>query len=67
MTIFHAGTARNDHGRFITAGGRVLAVTGVGATLEEARARAYAGVGLVTFEGRVVRSDIARRAAKGDQ
>ena len=67
VTIFHAGTARNDHGRFITAGGRVLAVTGVGATLEEARARAYAGVGLVTFEGRVVRSDIARRAAKGDQ
>ncbi len=67
VTVFHAGTARDVQGRFVTAGGRVLAVTGVGADLAEARRRAYAGVGVVTFEGRVVRSDIAQRAAKGDQ
>ena len=42
---------------------RVLAVTGVGATLPEARRRAYEGAALVTFEGRVMRSDIALAVA----
>ena len=67
VTVFHAGTARDAEGRFVTAGGRVLALTGVAATLEEARRRAYEGVGLVTFVGMVVRGDIALRAVKGDQ
>jgi len=51
VTVFHAGTARDDEGRFLTAGGRVLSVTGVGADLAEARARAYEGVGVIHFEG----------------
>lgn len=63
VTVFHAGTRVDDDGRFVTAGGRVLAVTGVGATLAEARRRAYEGAALITFEGRVMRSDIALAVA----
>jgi len=63
VTVFHAGTARDDQGAFVTAGGRVLAVTGVGASIAEARQRAYEGATLVTFEGKVMRSDIALGAA----
>jgi phosphoribosylamine--glycine ligase len=63
VTIFHAGSARNDEGQFVTAGGRIVAVTGVGDTLEQARSRAYRGASLVTFEGRVMRSDIALSVA----
>ena len=59
VTVFHAGTALDDEGRFVTAGGRVLAITGVANTMGEARDRAYAGASLVTFEGRVMRHDIA--------
>jgi phosphoribosylamine--glycine ligase len=63
VTIFHAGTAIDADGHFVTAGGRVLAVTGVGETLPEARRRAYEGAALITFEGRVMRSDIALSVA----
>ena len=63
VTVFHAGTAIDADGHFVTAGGRVLAVTGGGATLPEARRRAYEGATLITFEGRVMRSDIARAVA----
>jgi phosphoribosylamine--glycine ligase len=59
VTVFHAGTALDERGRFVTAGGRVLAVTGVANTMREARSRAYEGASLVTFEGRVMRHDIA--------
>jgi phosphoribosylamine--glycine ligase len=65
VTIFHAGSARNNEGQFVTAGGRVVAVTGVGDTLEQARSRAYRGASLITFEGRVMRSDIALSIAGG--
>jgi phosphoribosylamine--glycine ligase len=67
VIIFHAGTARNDDGQFVTSGGRVLAVTGLGASVEEARRRAYDGAALVTFEGSVRRSDIAKSASEGEQ
>ncbi len=59
--VFHAGTARAD-GEFVTAGGRVLGVTALGATPGEARDRAYAGVERIDFDGRQVRGDIAARA-----
>jgi phosphoribosylamine--glycine ligase len=59
VTVFHAGSDRDQLGRFITAGGRVLAITGIGVTVGEARRRAYAGAALVTFDGRVMRNDIA--------
>ncbi len=57
VLIFHAGT-EVEGGRVVTAGGRVLAITGMGATLEEARARAYRGVRLVRFSGAHYRRDI---------
>ena len=58
--VFHAGTAMRD-GRLVTAGGRILAATGVGPTIEAAREQAYDGVGRVHFEGCRYRSDIAAR------
>jgi phosphoribosylamine---glycine ligase len=59
--VFHAGTAEQD-GRLVTAGGRVLCVTGLGATPGEARERAYDGAEAIEFDGRQLRRDIASRA-----
>jgi phosphoribosylamine--glycine ligase len=59
--VFHAGTARRE-GRLVTAGGRVLGVTAVGADLPAAIAAAYAGVEQIRFEGMHYRTDIGRRA-----
>jgi phosphoribosylamine--glycine ligase len=58
--VFHAGTKR-ERGRLVTAGGRVLGVTANGDTLEEARARAYAGIGRITWPGMHFRKDIGMR------
>ena len=58
VLVFHAGTAVRD-GRLIVSGGRVLNVVGMGPTLEDARDRAYRGAGLITFEGKTLRRDIA--------
>jgi phosphoribosylamine--glycine ligase/phosphoribosylaminoimidazole synthetase len=59
--VFHAGTARAGH-RFVTTGGRVLGVTGVGDSLAIARQRAYERAASITFEGRQLRRDIGWRA-----
>ena len=59
--VFHAGT-RVDHGKVVTAGGRVLAVTALGATVEDARKSAYEAVARITFEGAHYRRDIALAA-----
>jgi len=59
VTIFHAGTARDDHGRLVTAGGRVLDVTARGVDVADARQRAYAAADAITWEGMHRRSDIA--------
>jgi phosphoribosylamine--glycine ligase len=67
VIIFHAGTSRDAAGQFVTSGGRVLAVTGLGADVKEARRRAYEGAALITFEGSVRRSDIAKSASEGEQ
>jgi phosphoribosylamine---glycine ligase len=64
--VFHAATKLAD-GRFVTAGGRVLNVTALGATPGEARDRAYAAVERIDFDGRQVRSDIAERAVAADR
>jgi len=61
VTVFHAGT-RNAGGRIVTAGGRVLNVTALGADIAEARRRAYAAVNLIRFDGAQFRRDIAARA-----
>ncbi len=60
---FHAGTARRD-GRIVSAGGRVLNATARGATLSEARERAYALVEAVDWPGGTYRRDIGWRALK---
>ena len=51
VTVFHAGTARDEHGVLRTAGGRVLDVTATGADLEVARTRAYEAAGLINCKG----------------
>ena len=61
MHVFHAGT-RRDKRRFVTAGGRVLAVTALGETVKAARERAYDAVSRIQFEGCHYRRDIAARA-----
>ena len=61
--VTHAGTAERD-GRLITAGGRVLNVTALGATPTEARRRAYDAAGRIHFDGMQLRNDIAERAVE---
>ncbi len=63
--VFHAGTALHGE-RLVTNGGRILAVTGIGATVSDARTVAYAAVDRIGFEGMRFRSDIAADAAAGD-
>ena len=62
VEVTHAGTALNDGGEVVTAGGRVLSVTALGATVESARDAAYAAARTVEFDGRQLREDIALRA-----
>ena len=57
VVVFHAGTALKD-GKVVTNGGRDLGVTALGATLEEARAKAYAAAEKISFEGKQLRRDI---------
>jgi phosphoribosylamine--glycine ligase len=64
--VFHAGTARDAHGALVTAGGRVLAVTGTGRTFEEAHARSQSYASAVEFHGKQYRRDIGwRESARG--
>jgi phosphoribosylamine--glycine ligase len=65
VTVYHAGTAINDDGDLVTAGGRVLDVTAVAPTFAEARERAYAAVDRIGFEGMHFRRDIGTRALPG--
>jgi len=58
VEVFHAGT-RRDEGRLVTAGGRVLAVTALGADVARARQRAYDAADEIGFEGAHRRNDIA--------
>jgi phosphoribosylamine---glycine ligase len=62
VSVFHAGTSSRG-GRLTVSGGRVLAVTGTGRDLSEARQRAYAGIGCISFDGMQVRRDIALHAS----
>jgi phosphoribosylamine---glycine ligase len=61
--LLHAGTAERD-GDLVTAGGRVLNVTGMGATPGAARDSAYAAADQITFDGKQLRRDIAARAVE---
>lgn len=62
VLVFHAGT-RRDAGRLVTAGGRVLAVTGRGPDVRAARDVAYAAADRIRWEGMHRREDIAAAAA----
>jgi phosphoribosylamine---glycine ligase len=61
--IFHAGTAESG-GKIVTAGGRVLNVTGIGSSPAEARERAYDAAEKIQFDGKQMRRDIAARAVE---
>ena len=63
VLVFHAGTTREE-GSWKTSGGRVLAVTGVGKDLAEARQRSYAAAELIQFEGVHMRRDIGKVAVR---
>ena len=65
VTVYHAGTALDAEGILRTSGGRVLAVTAIGATFEAARERSYEACALIDFEGKQMRSDIGLRALRG--
>jgi phosphoribosylamine--glycine ligase len=62
-TVFAAGVARDGAGRLVTAGGRVLAVTGSGPTVAAARDHAYRAAARISWPGLYHRNDIAREAA----
>jgi phosphoribosylamine--glycine ligase len=64
IEVTHAGTARRDDGAIVTAGGRVLNVTALGATPRAARDAAYAAADNIDFAGRQLRADIALRAVE---
>jgi phosphoribosylamine---glycine ligase len=61
VEITHAGTVQRE-GEIVTAGGRVLNVTGLGATAADARRCAYDAAELISFDGKQMRTDIAARA-----
>ncbi|MDX6688076.1 MAG: phosphoribosylamine---glycine ligase [Baekduia sp.] len=64
VEVTHAGTAAREDGAIVTAGGRVLNITALGADPSAARDRAYAAADLVQFDGRQLRRDIAQRAVE---
>ena len=61
LVVFHAGTAARD-GKVVTSGGRVLGVTGLGATVAAAIERAYEGVRAISWERAHYRTDIGKKA-----
>jgi phosphoribosylamine-glycine ligase len=61
VTVFHAGTAL-DGDTVVTSGGRVLSLTAIGETIDEAAERAYAAADVIDFEGKQLRRDIGHRA-----
>jgi phosphoribosylamine---glycine ligase len=65
--VLHAGTRRDDEGRVVSAGGRVLSVTATGPGLAEARERAYRAVSRIRLDGSHHRTDIAAAAARDEQ
>ena len=64
VTVFAASVGRDREGRLVTAGGRVLAVTGVGATVAAARDHAYAAAGCISWPGMHHRTDIALHSSQ---
>ncbi len=61
LTIYHAGTAFDAEGRIVTSGGRVLGLTALAPTLEEAIQKAYAHIDQISFQDCFYRHDIGRK------
>lgn len=61
VTVYHAGTKR-DGDKLVTSGGRVLGVTALGASIEDALAKSYTGVEKIKFDGAHYRKDIGQKA-----
>ena len=61
VTVYHAGTKR-DGDKLVTSGGRVLGVTALSETIEDALAKSYAGVEKIKFDGAHYRKDIGQKA-----
>ena len=61
VLVFHAGTKRDNTGNLVTAGGRVLAVTGLGESVEQARDKSQELAAAIRFEGKQYRTDIGWR------
>jgi phosphoribosylamine--glycine ligase len=66
VVVLHAGTARDQDGTLVSAGGRVLDVVAVGSSLAKARRAAYDAVELIELDGSHHRHDIALRAERGE-
>jgi phosphoribosylamine--glycine ligase len=60
ILVFHAGT-KKEKNKYLTAGGRVLTVVGLGEDITEARKKVYENIGAISFEGHFYRKDIAAR------
>ena len=63
VTVYHAGTKR-DGDKLVTSGGRVLGVTALGESIEDALAKSYAGVEKIKFDGAHYRKDIGQKALR---
>jgi len=61
IAVFHAGTRKSD-GKYLTNGGRVLGVTGIGRTIKAALVHTYEAVDKIRFEGMHYRRDIGKNA-----
>jgi len=61
VIVFHAGT-KNENGKILTSGGRVLGVTALGDDIKTAKAKAYSAIDCIKFEGMQYRKDIGARA-----
>lgn len=66
VTVYHAGTKLQDN-KLVTSGGRVLGVTALGDTLENALKKSYDAVGKIHFEGAHYRRDIGKRALEANK
>ena len=62
VTVYHAGTAKNEEGDFVSAGGRVLGVTATGTSISDAQRVAYEGVDVIDWSEGFCRRDIGWRA-----
>lgn len=66
VKVFHAGT-KNDDGSVVTAGGRVLCITGLGENVTQAQTEAYKAINNINYEGMFYRKDIGYRAVEREK